>query len=113
MRCLFPQALISLEVLEQRYQYAFYLHADDDSYVRLDLMLQLLVRELLHTLWSQGAVADSVEGAVADNLLAGTSEFGYQRSNCCPGLALVLCSCRSTCICCRAVVHCSTFKVVE
>jgi hypothetical protein len=33
-----------MEVLEQRYKYAFYMHADDDSYVRLDLMLQLLVR---------------------------------------------------------------------
>jgi hypothetical protein len=42
------QALISLEVLEERYQYDFYMHADDDSYVRLDLLLQLLVRNFLH-----------------------------------------------------------------
>lgn len=41
------QALVCLEVLEQRCNYAFYMHADDDSYVRLDLMLQLLVRLLL------------------------------------------------------------------
>ncbi|KAF6256085.1 galactosyltransferase-domain-containing protein [Scenedesmus sp. NREL 46B-D3] len=39
---LWRKALISFELLEQRYQYAFYMHADDDSYVRLDLMLQLL-----------------------------------------------------------------------
>jgi hypothetical protein len=38
------QALLSMEVLEQRYRYAFYMHADDDSYVRLDMMLELLVR---------------------------------------------------------------------
>lgn len=46
------QALISFELLEQRYQYAFYMHADDDSYVRLDLMLQLLVREQMAMSWS-------------------------------------------------------------
>jgi len=30
-------------VLEERFQYSYYMHADDDSYVRLDLVLQLLV----------------------------------------------------------------------
>lgn len=39
---LWRKALVCLEVLEQRCNYAFYMHADDDSYVRLDLMLQLL-----------------------------------------------------------------------
>jgi hypothetical protein len=37
------QALVSLAVLEARFQYDFYMHADDDSYVRLDLVLELLV----------------------------------------------------------------------
>lgn len=37
------QALVSLAVLEERFQYDFYMHADDDSYVRLDLILELLV----------------------------------------------------------------------
>lgn len=38
------QALVSLQHLEQSYgEYAYYMHADDDSYVRLDLLLQLLV----------------------------------------------------------------------
>lgn len=37
------QALISLQVLEERFEYSYYMHADDDSYVRLDLVLELLV----------------------------------------------------------------------
>jgi hypothetical protein len=51
------QALISLQVLEQRYQYDFYMHADDDSYVRLDLMLQLLVRTTLRIAWPACRIA--------------------------------------------------------
>lgn len=39
---LWRKALVSLAVLEQRFQYEFYMHADDDSYVRLDLVLELL-----------------------------------------------------------------------
>jgi hypothetical protein len=35
--------LVSLQILEERFQYDYYMHADDDSYVRLDLILQLLV----------------------------------------------------------------------
>jgi hypothetical protein len=38
------QALRSLQGLEQEYDYKYYMHADDDSYVRLDLLLPLLVR---------------------------------------------------------------------
>lgn len=41
--CCCLQTLLSLQVLEEQYQYAYYMHADDDSYVRLDLVLQLLV----------------------------------------------------------------------
>lgn len=41
--CLFLQALVSLAVLEERFQYDYYMHADDDNYVRLDLILELLV----------------------------------------------------------------------
>jgi hypothetical protein len=37
------QALQSLAVVEERYKYAYYMHADDDSYVRVDQVLQLLV----------------------------------------------------------------------
>jgi hypothetical protein len=35
--------LVSLQILEERFQYDYYMHADDDSYVRLDLILKLLV----------------------------------------------------------------------
>jgi hypothetical protein len=37
------QALVSLGVLVSR-PWDYYMHADDDSYVRLDLLLPLLVR---------------------------------------------------------------------
>lgn len=38
------QALVSMQLLEERFpQYNHYMHADDDSYVRLDLIMQLLV----------------------------------------------------------------------
>jgi hypothetical protein len=42
---LWRKALLSLQVLEQHYEYSYYMHADDDSYCRLDLLLQLLVSE--------------------------------------------------------------------
>ena len=33
-----------MQLLEKRFpQYSHYMHADDDSYVRLDLIMQLLV----------------------------------------------------------------------
>jgi hypothetical protein len=37
------QALVSLQLLEDRFDYSYYMHADDDSYVRIDLVLELLV----------------------------------------------------------------------
>jgi len=46
------QALKSLEVIERQYSYTYYMHADDDSYVRLDLVLQLLVSTSSLTLLS-------------------------------------------------------------
>jgi hypothetical protein len=37
------QALVSMQLLEKDFQYQYYMHADDDSYVRLDLVKKLLV----------------------------------------------------------------------
>jgi hypothetical protein len=37
------QALVSMQLLEKDFQYQYYMHADDDSYVRLDLVMKLLV----------------------------------------------------------------------
>eukprot|EP00775_Hariotina_reticulata_P001775 gene1775-2111_t len=39
---LWRKALQSLAAIEERYNYAYYMHADDDSYVRLDIILHLL-----------------------------------------------------------------------
>jgi hypothetical protein len=74
------QALISLQVLEQRYQYVFYMHADDDSYVRLDLMLQLLVRKRLRITWPACRTAQhSIRKALAVLL---HPDFSFTRDVC-------------------------------
>ena len=49
----FLQALISLQYLEKTYDFSYYMHADDDSYVRLDLLLPLLVSVVFIVLGQQ------------------------------------------------------------
>eukprot|EP00878_Enallax_costatus_P039845 GHUV01045768.1.p1 GENE.GHUV01045768.1~~GHUV01045768.1.p1 ORF type:complete len:260 (+),score=56.76 GHUV01045768.1:502-1281(+) len=39
---LWRKALRSLELLQRQCKFAYYMHADDDSYVRLDMILELL-----------------------------------------------------------------------